>query len=140
MTEQIKKLEEFQKAFNHPFAEKPTCQTPKVGTLRYKLLKEENEEYLEAMQQQDIVGIADALGDALYIVLGSIVAHGLQDVILPVFNEIHNSNMSKLDENGKPIINDGILAPDLPIGKILKSPNYVKPDLKQFFNGKEFSE
>jgi predicted HAD superfamily Cof-like phosphohydrolase len=99
------------------------------------LLKEENEEYLEAAQNNDLVEVADALGDQLYIVLGNIISHGMQGIIGDVFNEIHQSNMSKLDKNEEPIIN-GVNGFDdtRPIGKILKSENYFKPNLKQFLN------
>ncbi len=90
--------------------------------LRYNLMKEENEEYLEAAKNKDIVEIADALGDQLYILCGTILKHGLQDKIEEVFEEIQRSNMSKLDENGKPIFRED--------GKILKSDRYFKPDIK----------
>ncbi len=90
--------------------------------LRYKLMREENEEYLEAAQNGDIVEIADALGDMLYILCGTILKHGLQDKIAAVFQEIQRSNMSKLDANGKPIYRED--------GKVLKSELYFKPDIK----------
>jgi predicted HAD superfamily Cof-like phosphohydrolase len=85
-------------------------------------MKEENEEYLEAAKNNDIVEIADALGDQLYILCGTILKHGLQHKIEEVFEEIQRSNMSKLDENGKPIFRED--------GKILKSDRYFKPDIK----------
>ena len=91
--------------------------------LRYNLMKEENEEYLEAAQNKDIVEIADALGDMLYILCGTIIEHGLQDKIEAVFDEIQRSNMSKLDQNGNPIYRED--------GKVLKGPNYFKPDLNK---------
>ena len=84
-------------------------------------MKEENEEYLEAAQNGDLTLIADALGDKLYILCGTIIAHGLQHKIADVFNEIHRSNMSKLDSEGKPIYRED--------GKILKSENYFLPDI-----------
>ena len=90
--------------------------------LRYKLMREENEEYLEAAQNGDIVEIAYALGDMLYILCGTILKHGLQDKIAAVFQEIQRSNMSKLDANGKPIYRED--------GKVLKSELYFKPDIK----------
>ena len=92
--------------------------------LRHKLMEEENNEYLEACFQEDVIGIADALGDQLYILCGTILQHGLQHIIQDVFDEIHNSNMSKLDEDGKPILRED--------GKILKGKKYFKPDLKKF--------
>ena len=85
-------------------------------------MKEENEEYLEAAKNNDIVEIADALGDQLYILCGTILRHGLQHKIEEVFNEIQRSNMSKLDENGKPIYRED--------GKVLKSSLYFRPDIK----------
>ncbi len=89
--------------------------------LRYNLLKEENEEYLEACKEGNIVEIADALGDILYILCGTILKHGLQDKIEEVFKEIQASNMSKLDENGKPIYRED--------GKVLKGSLYFKPNI-----------
>ena len=80
-------------------------------------------EYLEACQNNDLKEIADSLGDQLYILCGTILKHGLQYKIHDVFEEIHKSNMSKLDENGKPIFRED--------GKVLKSSNYFKPDLNK---------
>ncbi|ALM19955.1 hypothetical protein AAT17_01125 [Nonlabens sp. MIC269] len=92
--------------------------------LRYELMKEENEEYLEAAQNNDVVEVADALGDMLYILCGTIIEHGMQDIITNVFDEIQSSNMSKLGSDGKPIYRED--------GKVLKGPNYFKPNIKQF--------
>jgi predicted HAD superfamily Cof-like phosphohydrolase len=133
MKEQILDVSEFQLKFNSDYNTEPTLIDS--YQLRYKLLKEENEEYLEAAQNNDLVEVADALGDQLYIVLGNIISHGMQGIIGDVFNEIHQSNMSKLDKNEEPIIN-GVNGFDdtRPIGKILKSENYFKPNLKQFLN------
>lgn len=98
----------------------------KVGestyTLRYNLMKEENDEYLEACENNDLVEIADALGDQLYILCGTILKHGLQHKIEEVFEEIQKSNMSKLDAAGNPIFRED--------GKILKGENYFKPNIK----------
>ena len=88
--------------------------------LRFNLMKEENEEYLEAVENNDIVEIADALGDMLYILCGTILEHGLQHKIEEVFDEIQRSNMSKLGEDGKPIYRED--------GKVMKGPNYSKPN------------
>ncbi|MCU4188791.1 nucleoside triphosphate pyrophosphohydrolase family protein [Flavobacterium sp. HXWNR29] len=88
--------------------------------LRFNLMKEENEEYLEAVENNDIVEIADALGDMLYILCGTILEHGLQHKIEEVFDEIQRSNMSKLGEDGKPIYRED--------GKVMKGPNYFKPN------------
>ena len=85
-------------------------------------MKEENEEYLEAAKNGDIVEIADALGDQLYILCGTILKHGLQDKIVEVFQEIQRSNMSKLDENGAPIYRED--------GKVMKSELYFKPNIQ----------
>jgi predicted HAD superfamily Cof-like phosphohydrolase len=91
--------------------------------LRYNLMKEENEEYLEAVQNNDIIEIADALGDMLYILCGTILEHGLQHKIEEVFDEIQRSNMSKLGEDGKPIYRED--------GKVMKGPNYFKPNFEK---------
>jgi predicted HAD superfamily Cof-like phosphohydrolase len=95
--------------------------TSKEVQLRFDLMKEENEEYLEAALNNDIVEIADALGDQLYILCGTILRHGLQDKIVEVFEEIQRSNMSKLDADGKPIYRED--------GKVLKSDRYFKPNI-----------
>ena len=92
------------------------------NNLRFELMKEENEEYLEAVQNNDIVEIADALGDMLYILCGTILEHGLQHKIEAVFDEIQRSNMSKLGADGKPIYRED--------GKVMKGPNYFKPDFE----------
>ena len=94
--------------------------------LRYKLMREENEEYLEAAEKGDLVEIADALGDMMYILCGTILKHGLQDMIEEIFEEIQRSNMSKLDENGQPIYRED--------GKILKGSNYFKPNIEAIIN------
>jgi predicted HAD superfamily Cof-like phosphohydrolase len=91
--------------------------------LRFELMKEENEEYLEAVQNNDIVEIADALGDMLYILCGTILEHGLLHKIEAVFDEIQRSNMSKLGEDGKPIYRED--------GKVMKGPNYFKPNFEE---------
>ena len=90
--------------------------------LRHRLMTEENEEYLEAAREGDLVEVADALGDMLYILCGTILKHGMQDKIEEVFNEIQRSNMSKLDKDGQPIYRED--------GKVMKSDQYFKPDLK----------
>lgn len=134
MQEQINKVAEFQKAFNQIVNEVPCLVSPKLSGLRFELMKEENEEYLDAVADKNLVEISDALGDQLYILCGTILTHGMQHIITDVFAEIHRSNMSKLDDNGKPIINgeNGVLDPCREIGKVLKSSNYSKPNLKQF--------
>lgn len=95
---------------------------PSDFELRHRLMAEENDEYLEAARRGDLVEIADALGDQLYILCGTILKHGLQHKIADVFMEIQRSNMSKLDSNGQPIVRED--------GKILKSEHYFRPDIK----------
>ena len=89
-------------------------------------MREENEEYLDAANNKDLVEVADALGDMLYILCGTIIEHGMQHKIEEVFNEIQKSNMSKLGADGKPIFRED--------GKVLKGPNYFKPDIKSILN------
>ncbi len=90
--------------------------------LRFNLMDEENKEYLEAAANNDMVEVADALGDMLYILCGTILEHGMQHKIEEVFNEIQRSNMSKLGADGKPIYRED--------GKVLKGPNYFKPNIQ----------
>lgn len=119
----IDKVKEFHSTFGLEFFEAPTPSVEKkIIELRHRLMQEENDEYLEAAMQNNLTEIADALGDKLYILCGTIIAHGLQHKITEVFNEIHRSNMSKLDDNGKPIYRED--------GKIMKSNNYFLPDIK----------
>jgi predicted HAD superfamily Cof-like phosphohydrolase len=120
--EKIKSVEEFHNVFKIGNADKIKLIDEKDYLLRYNLIKEENDEYLDACKNGDIVEIADALGDQLYILFGTILKHGLQHKIEEVYDEIHRSNMSKLDEQGNPIYRED--------GKILKSSLYFKPDIK----------
>jgi len=122
MQEQLIKLKEFHDAFGHPVANTPT--TSVNHELRYKLMAEENLEYYDAVENGDLVETADALADQLYILCGTIVAHGMQHIIEKVFAEVHDSNMSKLGADGKPIYRED--------GKIMKGPDYRKPDIGQF--------
>lgn len=94
--------------------------------LRHRLMQEENDEYLEAAKNGDLVEVADALGDQLYILCGTILKHGMQHKIEEVFQEIQRSNMSKLDKDGNPIYRED--------GKILKSDLYFKPDIKSILD------
>ncbi len=122
LAQAIDHVKAFHLAFLLPVRQEPAAEIPeKEMTLRFNLMKEENEEYLEAAKNGDIVEIADALGDMLYILCGTINAHGLQHVMAPVFEEIQRSNMSKLDANGQPIFRED--------GKVLKSELYFKPDI-----------
>ena len=126
LKEKIKSVEEFHTVFQIGNADKIQLINERDYTLRYNLIKEENEEYLEACKNGDIVEIADALGDQLYILFGTILKHGLQHKIEEVYDEIHRSNMSKLDENGSPIFRED--------GKILKSNLYFRPDIKKILD------
>ncbi len=121
MQKQLNAVKEFHSAFGLGFCESPKgCLGESKNMLRYNLMKEENEEYLEAVQNNDPIEIADALGDMLYILCGTIIEHGLQHKIEQVFDEIQRSNMSKLGPDGKPIYRED--------GKVMKGPNYFKPD------------
>jgi len=91
--------------------------------LRFNLMDEENQEYLQAAEQDDLIEVADALGDMLYILCGTILEHGLQHKIEEVFEEIQRSNMSKLGANGRPIYRND--------GKVLKGPNYFQPNIER---------
>jgi len=123
LKETIEAVEKFHNAFGIDNNYKPTTELTEAEILlRYKLMREENEEYLEAAQNGDIVEIADALGDQLYILCGTILKHGLQHKIAEVFQEIQRSNMSKLDVDGKPIYRED--------GKVMKSELYFKPNIK----------
>lgn len=118
----IQAVADFHNAFQIGNNDRPTVISKEEALLRYTLMREENEEYLEAAQKGDLIEIADALGDQLYILLGTILRHGLQHKIEEVFDEIHRSNMSKLDENGQPIYRED--------GKVMKSALYFKPNIK----------
>ncbi len=119
----INMVREFHDAFGISNAEKPQGRIAKKDVeLRYKLMAEENDEYLEAAENGDLVEVADALGDQLYILCGTILKHGLQHKIVEVFEEIQKSNMSKLDKSGNPIYRED--------GKVLKSDQYFRPDIR----------
>ena len=123
MNDKINSVKEFHKVFNLDFLEAPKANIGlEKNKLRFNLMKEENEEYLDAAKKGDLIEIADALGDMLYILCGTILKHGLQHKIADVFQEIQRSNMSKLDKNGNPIYRED--------GKVLKSDLYFKPDIK----------
>jgi len=134
MKKQLAQVAEFQKAFGQNVADKPTLVSESISILRYKLMKEENTEYLQACIDGDLVEVADALADQLYILCGTILEHGMQDIIEKCFGEVQRSNMSKLDDKGNPIINgeNGVFDETRPLGKILKSSNFSEPNLKQF--------
>ena len=120
-------VQEFHEAFKIEVNQHPTVQlSDKIKELRFELMREENEEYLEAVRNNDMVEVADALGDMLYILCGTILTHGMQHKISEVFNEIQRSNMSKLGADGKPIYRED--------GKVMKGPNYFEPDLSKFID------
>ena len=112
----------FMKTFCQDVKNKPSFSTDKINKLRIDLIKEELNELQEAMKNNDLLEVADALTDILYVTYGAGHAFGID--LDKCFNEVQNSNMSKLDENGKPIYNDA--------GKVMKGPNYFKPDLSKF--------
>ena len=123
ITNAIDAVKEFNEAFKIKYSKNQKADLDESTIeLRYRLMQEENDEYLEAARKKDLVEIADALGDKLYILCGTILAHGLQDKIVEVFDEIQRSNMSKLSADGTPVIRED--------GKILKGPNYSKPNIK----------
>ena len=126
MMEHINKVKDFHEKFGIINNTNPQLIGSKGYQLRYDLAIEELQEYKNACQQGNLIEVADALGDQLYVLIGTILRHGMQDIIEEVFNEIHSSNMSKLDEDGKPVIRED--------GKILKGKNYFKPNLKKIFD------
>jgi predicted HAD superfamily Cof-like phosphohydrolase len=120
----IQAVIDFHNAFGLGVEQNPKANLPHaISKLRFDLMKEENEEYLEAARANDIIEIGDALGDMLYILCGTIIAHGFQDKIESIFDEIQKSNMSKLGADGKPIYRKD--------GKVLKGPNYFKPNIEK---------
>lgn len=127
MKRQIEYVKQFHEAFGLGVKQEPTASLGEAkNLLRYKLMREENEEYLEAANNNDLIEIADALGDMLYILCGTIIEHGLQHKIEEVFDEIQHSNMSKLGEDGQPIYRED--------GKVMKGPNYFKPDIAKIIS------
>jgi predicted HAD superfamily Cof-like phosphohydrolase len=124
MKEQLKAVETFHNAFGQENGTYPRPLDEHGFNLRHSLMQEENDEYLEACFKNSLVDIADALGDQLYILCGTILRHGMQHIIEDVFNEIQASNMSKLGADGKPVLRED--------GKILKGPQYFRPDLSKF--------
>ena len=124
MKKQLEAVEKFHNAFGQDNGKYPRPLTEDEYELRHSLMREENNEYLDACDENSLVEIADALGDQLYILCGTILRHGMQHIIEDVFDEIQASNMSKLGDDGKPILRDD--------GKILKGPGYLRPDLSKF--------
>ena len=123
MKQKIAAVEQFHNAFGLGVSPAPRANLgPTKNQLRFNLMDEENKEYLAAAESDDLVEVADALGDMLYILCGTILEHGMQYKIEEVFEEIQRSNMSKLGADGRPIYRED--------GKVLKGPNYFKPDIK----------
>ena len=127
MKDKILAVKEFHKAFKLDYLDRPKANLGMdKNKLRFNLMKEENEEYFEAASNNDMVEVADALGDMLYILCGTIIEHGMEHKIDEIFREIQNSNMSKLGADGSPIYRED--------GKVLKGPNYFKPDIEGILN------
>jgi len=126
MKKQLEQLLEFQRAYNSTRNFKPTLISEDDYVLRYKLGKEELIEYFDACKDGDLIEVADALADQLYILLGTMISHGMQDVIEDIFDEVHRSNMSKLGSDGKPLYRED--------GKVLKGPNYSPPNVSKYLS------
>ena len=114
----------FMKTFGQEIKNKPSFSTKKINQLRISLIQEELDELKEAVANNDLLEVADALTDLLYVTYGAGHAFGID--LDKCFNEVQNSNMSKLGKDGKPIYNQ--------LGKVMKGPNYFKPDLSKFIN------
>jgi predicted HAD superfamily Cof-like phosphohydrolase len=130
MKSKIKSVALFHESFGLGISKSPKADLGhEKNRLRYNLMDEENKEYFEAAEADDLVEVADALGDMLYILCGTILEHGMQHKIEEVFEEIQRSNMSKLGSNGKPIYRED--------GKVLKGPDYFSPDIKAILLNEE---
>ena len=138
MQKQLENLLEFQTKFRGIINTKPTLLEEKDWKLRLKLSQEELDEYEQACKDEDIVEIFDSILDRLFLAFGDAVSHGLQDYLLEGFNEVVASNMSKLDDNGEPLLNGINTAFDKsrPFGKVMKSKNFFQPRLKEILNRK----
>lgn len=117
----IRAVEEFHQVHGIHISEGPTARSLDDALSRYRLMREENEEYLDAARSKDMTAVADALGDQLYVLCGTIIEHGLQDHMIAIFEEIHASNMSKCNEEGDVVRDEH--------GKVIKGPNYFKPNI-----------
>ena len=118
----FEKVKTFMQTFGQEVKSKPSFSTDKINDLRYNLIKEELGELKEAMDNKDLLEVADALTDILYVTYGAGIAFGID--LDKWFDDVQNSNMSKLGEDGKPIYNEA--------RKVMKGPNYFKPDLSKF--------
>ena len=118
----FQKVKKFMETFGQEVKSSPSFSSEKINKLRYNLIKEELDEFKQALDNDDLLEVADALTDILYVTYGAGHAFGID--LDACFQEVQSSNMSKLGENGKPIFNDQ--------GKVMKGPNYFKPDLSKF--------
>ena len=118
----FQKVKTFMQTFDQEVKSKPSFSTEKINELRYNLIKEELDEFKQALENKDLLEVADALTDILYVTYGAGHAFGID--LDSCFEEVQNSNMSKLGKDGKPIYNDA--------GKVMKGPNFYKPDLSKF--------
>ena len=125
MEKQLKQVQEFHEKFLQDMNSTPELLSIEESRLRFKLMEEENIEYLDAAKNEDIIEILDACADQLYILCGTILKHGLQDMIIPAFNLVHANNMAKLGPDGKPIFRED--------GKIIKPEGFEKVELKTLF-------
>jgi predicted HAD superfamily Cof-like phosphohydrolase len=127
MKHQIECVKKFHEIYKLNYKKTPTAKlNDEKIELRFNLMAEENQEYLEAANNNDLIEVADALGDMLYILCGTIIEHGMQDKIEEVFDEIQRSNMSKLGNDGNPIFRED--------GKVMKGPNYFKPNISKILS------
>jgi len=127
MKHQIECVKKFHEVYKLNYKNTPTAKlNDEKIKLRFNLMAEENQEYFEAANNNDLVEVADALGDMLYILCGTIIEHGMQDKIEEVFDEIQRSNMSKLGNDGNPIYRED--------GKVMKGPNYFKPNISKIIS------
>jgi len=126
----LEQVQEFHETYGLPVKDGPDISDPKTNELRINLLQEELDELKDALKDGDLVETLDALVDLQYVLDGAFLSFGLQNLKMPAFEEVQRSNMSKLGEDGKPIVRESD-------GKILKGPNYSPPDIAQFLNKKD---
>ena len=126
----IEQVQEFHETYGLPVENEQTTGNDQTKELRINLLQEELDELKEALENDDLVETLDALIDLQYVLDGAFLSFGMQNVKMDAFNEVHRSNMSKLGEDGKPIRREGD-------GKVMKGPNYFKPDMTQFIKDKK---
>jgi len=120
----------FHKTYGQPFETKPTLIKSEIYKMRHDIQQEENNEYLKACEERDLVEVAHEIADEFYVLVGKVISHGLQDKMMDVFDEVHRANMSKLGTDGKPIYRED--------GKVLKGPNYSPPDVKSILEKNNF--